>query len=158
VSCANTPKYFPLSAATSAFYQFPGEEFWKRLFDLAPPRFSVCFQDSGADHLQDVPDASALWRASRSSESLVLSISYCLQEAFLRPLEPYRERVSVLIFEFGAFAKGAFSGVREFLELLDPFSGLAAAPFPLRDSKSATRSFWKKDYFDCLAQSRNCGT
>jgi len=78
---------------------------------------------------------------------------YLLQEALLRPLEPYQEKVSVLIFEFGAFAEGLFSDVREFLELLDPF--LAALPRHFRYGvEIRNEEFLESEYFRCLRSHR----
>jgi uncharacterized protein YecE (DUF72 family) len=43
------------------------------------------------------------------------------EEAFLRVLEPWRERVGVLIFEFGTFRQKSFSNAEEFARALGPF-------------------------------------
>ena len=45
---------------------------------------------------------------------------------FLRPLEPYLDRLAVLIFEFGTFAKSVFPTTDDFLARLDHF--LAGLP------------------------------
>jgi uncharacterized protein YecE (DUF72 family) len=69
-----------------------------------------------------------------------------LESEFLAPLEPYRERVAVLIFEFGAF-----SGVSldEFLSLLDPF--LASLPASFRFAVEIRNAeFFDPAYFDTL--------
>jgi hypothetical protein len=49
---------------------------------------------------------------------------------FTRPLVPYADRVAVLIFEFGTFAKSTFATVDDFLARVDPF--LAALPDSFR--------------------------
>jgi uncharacterized protein YecE (DUF72 family) len=78
---------------------------------------------------------------------------YLLHEAFLRPLEIYQEKISVLIFEFGSFAKGVFSDIREFLERLDPF--LSALPRNFRYAvEIRNEEFLDREYFDCLHSHR----
>ncbi len=72
-----------------------------------------------------------------------------LKESFLRPLEPYRDRTALLIFEFGGFAKKTFSDVSEFLERLDPF--LAKLPPEFRYAVEIRNpDFLERDYFQCL--------
>jgi uncharacterized protein YecE (DUF72 family) len=52
------------------------------------------------------------------------------RNAFTRPLDSYLDRLAVLIFEFGTFAKSEFPTVSDFLARLDQF--LAALPGGLR--------------------------
>ena len=68
---------------------------------------------------------------------------------FLRPLEPYRSKVTLLIFEFGTFARRSFADVGEFLDRLDPF--LAALPPEFRYAVEVRNpEFLAPDYFACL--------
>jgi hypothetical protein len=42
-------------------------------------------------------------------------------EMFTWPLEAYRDKIAVLVFEFGTFAKSNFSKPEDFFSALDPF-------------------------------------
>lgn len=50
-------------------------------------------------------------------------------EQFTWPLEAYRDRVAVLIFEFGTFARSTFARPAEFLARLGPFLGSVSRHF-----------------------------
>ena len=72
-----------------------------------------------------------------------------LKASFLRPLWRHRAKASVLIFEFGSFARNTFGGVGEFLARLDPF--LAALPREFRYAVEIRNpEFLEPDYFHCL--------
>ncbi|MGH9661154.1 MAG: DUF72 domain-containing protein, partial [Bryobacteraceae bacterium] len=72
-----------------------------------------------------------------------------LRESFLQPLQPYADRIGPLIFEFGAFPRGALAGLDEFLAALDPF--LASLPPGMRYAVEVRNpEFLRYDYFDCL--------
>ena len=75
--------------------------------------------------------------------------AHMLQEMFLRPLLPYREKTALLIFEFGAFGRRSFAELGEFLDRLDPF--LAALPPEFRYAVEIRNpEFLERDYFACL--------
>ncbi len=63
----------------------------------------------------------------------------------MEPLEPYRARIPVLIFEFGA--RGA--SLREFAAALDPFLGQLPATFRYA-IEVRNRDYLQPLYFDCL--------
>ena len=72
-----------------------------------------------------------------------------LREMFLRPLEPYRVKTALLIFEFGAFGRRSFAELPEFLDRLDPF--LSALPPEFRYAVEIRNpEFLEEDYFSCL--------
>jgi uncharacterized protein YecE (DUF72 family) len=63
--------------------------------------------------------------------------------------QPYRDRVAVLIFEFGSFSRLSYRDSAEFLEELDPF--LAALPPGFRYAVEIRNpDFLDHDYFSCL--------
>jgi uncharacterized protein YecE (DUF72 family) len=139
---------FPTVCGDFAFYQFPNESFWQRLFAQTPAGFQFAFKVPEQITCKLFP-SHPRYGAQAGCENPSFLDFYLLQEAFLRPLEIYQEKISVLILEFGAFAKGAFSDVGEFVERLDPF--LAALPSHFRygvEVRSA--EFLEKEYFRCL--------
>jgi hypothetical protein len=71
------------------------------------------------------------------------------EQAFLRVIEPWRQQVGVLIFEFGAFGRRSFADAAEFVKALDPF--LSALPGGWRFAvEIRTPDFLDPRYFDCL--------
>ena len=143
---------FPTVCGDFAFYQFPSESFWQRLFSQTPPEFQFAFKVPEQITCKLFPSHPRYGAQGGLANPSFLD-SYLLQESFLRPLEPYREKISALIFEFGSFSRGLFSGVREFLELLDPF--LAALPQQFRYAvEIRNEEFLEAEYFGCLRSHR----
>jgi uncharacterized protein YecE (DUF72 family) len=131
-----------------AFYQFPTEEYWRRLFDQAPPGFRFAFKVPEQITCKVFP-GHARYGPQAGTENSSFLDSFLLHESFLRPLDPYRDNIAVLIFEFGAFSQRSFPSVSEFIELLDPF--LAGLPKHFRYAVEIRNpEFLEPRYFDCL--------
>src|SRR5581483_8648148 len=71
------------------------------------------------------------------------------ESSFLEPLDSYRERVGVLILEFGAFRRRAIEDAASFVKALAPF--LERMPANWRCAVEVRNSeFLRPEYFDCL--------
>jgi uncharacterized protein YecE (DUF72 family) len=143
---------FPTVCGDFAFYQFPTDEFWKRLFARVPESFRFAFKVPEQITCKLFP-RHGRYGAQAGNENDNFLDGHMLKEMFLRPLWPYREKVAVLIFEFGAFGRSSFADRGAFLERLDPF--LRALP---RDFRYAVEirnpEFLESDYFACLRANR----
>ena len=143
---------FPAVCGDFAFYQFPTEDFWRRLFGLTPPHFRFAFKVPEQITCRVFP-MHARYGPQRGQQNDAFLDVRMLKEMFLRPLAPYREKTAVLIFEFGAFGPRSFAGMPEFLDRLDPF--LAALPPEFRYAVEIRNpEFLAKDYFACLRSHR----
>jgi uncharacterized protein YecE (DUF72 family) len=139
---------FPTVCGDFAFYQFPSEDFWKRLFARTPASFRFAFKVPEQITCKVFP-AHARYGGQAGKENETFLDAHALREMFLRPLLPYREKTAVLIFEFGAFGKRSFEEPGAFVERLDPF--LAALPREFRYAVEIRNpEFLEKDYFACL--------
>ena len=135
-----------------AFYQFPSEEFWRRLFAQTPEGFQFAFKVPEQITCRIFP-THARYGPQAGSENEAFLDRQVLREMFLRPLLPYRSKTAVLIFEFGAFGKRSFAGLGEFLDRLDPF--LSGLPPEFRYAVEIRNpEFLDKDYFSCLRSHR----
>lgn len=141
-------KTFPIVCGDFSFYQFPSDAFWQRLFFAAPAAFQFAFKVPEEITVRRFPRHERYGpRAGRDNDAFLSAGLFC--EAFLRPLEPYRDRTALLIFEFGAFPRETFAGVDAFLERLDPF--LAALPRgPRYAVEIRNPEFLDAAYFACL--------
>jgi uncharacterized protein YecE (DUF72 family) len=139
---------FPAVCGDFAFYQFPTDEFWRKLFHLTPPSFRFGFKVPEQITCKAFPTHARYGpQAGRDNEGFL--DGQMLREMFLRPLLPYREQVGVLIFEFGTFGKRSFAELPEFLDKLDPF--LTGLPPEFRYAVEIRNpEFLEKDYFACL--------
>jgi uncharacterized protein YecE (DUF72 family) len=143
---------FPIVCGDFAFYQVPSEDFWRKLFHQTPQTFRFAFKVPEQLTCKVFPDHARYGaQAGKSNEGFL--DAHALEEMFLRPLLPYREKTAVLIFEFGTFAKSSFADVGEFLDRLDPF--LAKLPPEFRYAVEIRNpEFLGKDYFAALRTHR----
>jgi len=143
---------FPAVCGDFAFYQFPTEDFWSKLFRQTPAHFRFAFKVPEQITCKVFP-AHARYGPQAGLENEAFLDVQMLREMFLRPLAAYRERVAVLIFEFGTFNRRSFEDVPQFLDRLDPF--LAALPTEFRYAVEIRNpEFLEKDYFACLRSRR----
>jgi uncharacterized protein YecE (DUF72 family) len=139
---------FPTVCGDFAFYQFPTEEFWRRLFLNTPPGFRFAFKVPEQITCRVYP-GHARYGPQAGLENESFLDAGLLKDSFLRALEPYRDRTALLIFEFGSFSKQSFANTGQFLERLDPF--LAKLPPEFRYAVEIRNpDFLERDYFRCL--------
>ncbi len=139
---------FPAVCGDFSFYQFPSDDYWRRLFQQAPPGFQFGFKVPEQITCKTFPSHERYGRqAGRENETFL--DAGLLEESFLRPLEPYAGSVGVLILEFGTFAKRSVSGPDEFLGPLDAF--LRKLPRRFRYAVEVRNPEFLEDaYFDLL--------
>jgi uncharacterized protein YecE (DUF72 family) len=135
-----------------AFYQFPTEDFWRKLFRQAPESFRFAFKVPEQITCKVFP-AHARYGAQAGKPNETFLDARTLEEMFLHPLLPHRAKTALLIFEFGAFGPRSFPGLSEFLDRLDPF--LANLPPEFRYAiEIRNPEFLGRDYFACLRAHR----
>ena len=143
---------FPTVCGDFAFYQFPNDEFWRKLFAQVPESFQFAFKVPEQITCKTFPTHLRYGADAGEENESFLDVGM-LSEMFLRPLLQYRTKTALLIFEFGTFARRSFGDLAAFLERLDPF--LAALP---RDFRYAVEirnpEFLERDYFTCLRRHR----
>jgi uncharacterized protein YecE (DUF72 family) len=139
---------FPAVCGDFAFYQFPTEDFWRKLFHQTPSHFRFAFKVPEQVTCKVFP-AHARYGPQAGRENEAFLDAHILREMFLRPLMPYREQTAVLIFEFGTFGRRSFEDAGAFVEKLHPF--LAALPREFRYAVEIRNpEFLERDYFSCL--------
>ena len=139
---------FPTVCGDFAFYQFPTVEFWQRLFAQVPEGFRFAFKVPEQITCKVFPiHARYGAMAGRDNETFLDPMAF--QEMFVRPLEPYRSKTSLLIFEFGTFSRRSFANVGEFVERLDPFLSKLDPEFRYA-VEIRSPEFLDREYFDCL--------
>ncbi len=135
---------FPIVCGDFSFYQFPSAEFWRRLFRSAPAALRYAFKVPEEVTVKMYPAHSRYGdRAGAFNEQFLNAELF--RAMFLDLLEPYREQVAVLIFEFGR----THQTLMEFLGDLDPF--LASLPAGYRYAvEIRNQEFLVAEYFSCL--------
>ena len=139
---------FPVVCGDFAFYQFPSPEYWKRLFGSAPPTLCFAFKVPEEITVRIWPSHARYGpRAGQDNPSFLNADLF--RAMFLDLLEPYRDQVVALIFEFGAFPRNLYESVETFLGDLDTF--LNALPKFWRYAVEIRNpEFLAPEYLDCL--------
>lgn len=136
---------FPTVCGDFAFYQFPTEAFWAKLFRQTPETFRWGFKIPEQITVPVWP-VHPRYGALAGRENPTFLDSGLLEQSFLHALEPYRHQTGVLIFEFGTMRD---KSVIEFVRLLDPFLG--ALPSGWRYAVEVRNAeFLRSEYFACL--------
>lgn len=139
---------FPAVCGDFAFYQFPTEAYWAKLFRQTDSDFRWGLKVPEQITVPVWP-MHARYGALAGLENPTFLDAHLIEHSLLRALEPYRRQVGVLIFEFGAFRSGTFASARDFAKALDPFlSGLPAGWRYGIEIRNA--DFLEPAYFDCL--------
>jgi uncharacterized protein YecE (DUF72 family) len=139
---------FPAVCGDFAFYQFPNDEFWQKLFGQVPERFQFAFKVPELITCKTFPVHLRYGAEAGKENESFLDVGM-LQDLFLRPLVQYRDKTALLIFEFGTFARRSFPDAAAFLDRLDPF--LAALPPEFRYAVEIRNpEFLDREYFACL--------
>jgi uncharacterized protein YecE (DUF72 family) len=116
---------FPVVCGDFSFYQFPEREFWHKLFSSAPRNLRFAFKTPEDITVRRFPFHTRYGlRAGVYNPNFLNSDLF--EAEFLRLLVPYRDRIAVIIVEFGTFAPGAFPEPGQFADKLSKF--LAGLP------------------------------
>jgi len=115
---------FPVVGGDFSFYQFPTAEFWAKLFSQVPPQFGFGLKVPEEITVLRWPGHARYGARAGNANEHFLDASL-FEQAFTKLLEPHREHVPVMMFEFGSFAKKELTPA-EFIEKLDRF--LVALP------------------------------
>jgi uncharacterized protein YecE (DUF72 family) len=149
---AEYAEVFPAVGGDFSFYQFPTREYWGRLFESAPE--SLLFGLKVPEEITVANWPGHARYGARAGKANTSFLDHNLFEAaFARPLEPYRNRIATLMFEFGTFSKAVFPNSHAFCQQLDSFLG--ALPGGFRYAvEIRNREYLGAEYFGMLARHR----
>lgn len=137
---------FPTVCGDFSFYQFPSPDFWRKLFTAAPPQLKFALKVPEEVTVEVFP-RHPRYGSRAGQENLSYLNADALRALFLEPLEPYRDRIGPLIFEFGARS----TPPREFFAAADEF--LEQMPSTFRYAvEIRNRDFLQPHYFDMLRE------
>ena len=109
---------FPTVCGDFAFYRFPSAATWDRMFAQVPAgfRFSLKVpEDVTVDRFPDLPRYGE--RAGKDNAHFM--DTSLLRDQLLDRLEPYRNKLGVVIFEFGTIYRKPMSETKAFATALD---------------------------------------
>jgi uncharacterized protein YecE (DUF72 family) len=139
---------FPTVCGDFAFYQFPTEQYWAKLFEATPADFVFGLKVPEEITVSTWPTHARYGlRAGQENEHFLDANVF--ERYFASRLEPYKKQVGPLILEFGTFNKSTFPTPADFNAQLDPF--LAALPEGFRYAvEIRNANFLSPQYFGLL--------
>ncbi len=129
-----------------SFYQFPSPDFWKKLFTTAPPTLKFALKVPEEVTVEIFP-RHARYGPRAGQENPAFLNAEALKALFLEPLEPYRNRIGPLIFEFGARS----TPLTQFISTVDEFFDELPKTFRYA-VEVRNRDFLQPHYFDMLRE------
>ena len=106
----------------AGFYRFPDERYIEKLSGQVPEGFRLSFKVTDEITLKNFPHHARHGERAGKPNSNFLNADL-FSKAFLAPLTPHREKIGVLMFEFGHLYKRDFEQGRDFVSALDGFLG-----------------------------------
>ncbi|MDE3196410.1 MAG: DUF72 domain-containing protein, partial [Acidobacteriota bacterium] len=111
---------FPAVCGDFAFYRFPTEQFWARLFRQTPETFRWGFKVPEQITVERWP-VHPRYGALAGFENPTFLDFQLFEQSFLSALAPWKDRVGVLIFEFSASLEKSSEAAARFVRNLGRF-------------------------------------
>lgn len=141
---------FQTVCVDAAYYKFPDERYLGGLVSQVPADFRFAFKVTDAITIKKSPNLPRFGlRAGQPNEHFLDANLF--QASFLRPCEPFRSYVGLLMFEFSRFYPADFARGRDFVEALDGFLGRLPRGWPY-GVEIRNRNFLQPEYFAALAR------
>jgi uncharacterized protein YecE (DUF72 family) len=119
---AEYAEVFKTVCLDGGFYQFPTARMLDGIFAQAPQDFRLTLKVTEDITVRRFPSLPRYGKRAGQLNERFLDADLFVS-SFLGPLEPYRDRVGALIFEFSTFHENDWSRLGEFVDALDVFLG-----------------------------------
>lgn len=119
---------FPIVCGDFSFYQFPTADFWRKLFSHAPATLRIAFKVPEEITARAFP-AHPRYGGRAGVQNPNFLNAQLLKAEFLDLLAPYRDRVAMIIFEFGSFPASTFPETAHFLRSFAPLLSILPEGF-----------------------------
>lgn len=136
----------------AAYYAFPSDRYLAGLAAAVPDGFRFSFKVTDDITIKKFPKLDRFGPKKGQANPHFLDAAL-FRDAFLRPCEPYRDKVGLLMFEFSHFHPSDYARGRDFVADLDRFLG-GLPPGWDYGVEIRNRTFLHPEYFDVLARHR----
>jgi uncharacterized protein YecE (DUF72 family) len=144
-------KVFKTVSVDAAFYKFPERKFLETIVSQVPDDFQFSFKVTDTITIKKFPNLPKFgMRAGEINRDFLNADLFA--EAFLKACEPFRNKIGLLMFEFGRFYKTDFT-VAQFAAVIDLFFGKLPNDWPY-GIEIRNRDFLVPEYFAVLAKHR----
>jgi uncharacterized protein YecE (DUF72 family) len=146
---AEYAEVFKTVCVDAAYYKFPDEKYLAGLVAQVPEDFQFAFKVTDEITIKRFPNQPRHGvRAGKTNEHFLDAGLFT--KAFLKPCEPFRQNIGLLMFEFSRFYPSDYEHGRDFVADLDKF--LRALPKRWPYAVEMRNKHWlEPDYFQCLA-------
>ena len=146
---AEYAEVFKTVCVDAAYYTFPSQKYLEGLTAQVPPDFQFGFKVTDEITIKKFPNLARFGhRAGNPNEHYLNAKLFA--DAFLRPCEPFRDQIGLLMFEFSRFYPSDYEHGREFVADLDNFLGQIPKGWPYA-VEMRNHKWLQPDYFQCLA-------
>jgi uncharacterized protein YecE (DUF72 family) len=141
---------FKTVCVDAAFYKFPDHRFLDGMMSQVPDDFQFAFKVTDTITVKKFPNLPRFGMRAGERNSDFLN-SELFADAFLTQCELYRDKVGLLMFEFGRFYQTDFAAGKEFVEALDNFLGKLPKEWPY-GIEMRNRNWLTPEYFSMLGR------
>jgi len=139
---------FKTVCVDAGFYRFPEERYVEKLSNQVPYGFKLSFKVTDEITIKHFPKHARHGERAGKPNTNFLNAEL-FTKAFLSPLTPHREKIGVLMFEFGHLYKRDFEQGRDFIAALDSF--FAELPTDWQYGvEIRNKEFLRAEYFEVL--------
>jgi len=141
---------FKTVCVDAGYYKFPDERYLEKLVARVPADFKFGFKVTDEITIKNFPNQPRHGSRAGTPNQNFLNASL-FASAFLKPCEPFRQNIGILMFEFSQFHRRDFAHGRDFVAALDAF--LAQLPPGWQYGvEIRNRNFLVPQYFEMLAR------
>ena len=149
---AEYAEVFKTVCVDAAYYKFPDAKFLEGLVAQVPPDFQFALKVTDEITIKRFSNLPRFgFRAGKSNEHFLHDGLFT--QAFLKPCEPFRRQIGLLMFEFSRFYPSDYEHGRDFVADLDRFLGALPTSWAYA-VEMRNRQWLQPDYFYCLAKHR----
>jgi uncharacterized protein YecE (DUF72 family) len=141
---------FKTVCVDAAYYTFPSHKYLEGLTAQVPADFQFGFKVTDEITIKKFPNLARFGHRAGTPNEHFLNAGL-FADAFIKPCEPFRQNIGLLMFEFSRFYPSDYEHGRDFVADLDKF--LAALPKGWPYAVEMRNHKWlQPDYFACLAR------
>lgn len=141
---------FKTVCVDAAYYKFPDEKYLTGLISQVPEDFQFGFKVTDEVSIKKFPNLPRHGhRAGQVNEHFLNAGLFV--NGFLKPCEPFRRNIGLLMFEFSRFHPSDYEQGRDFVADLDKFLGQLPQGWPYA-VEMRNKHWLQPDYFACLAR------
>jgi uncharacterized protein YecE (DUF72 family) len=140
---------FKTVCVDAAYYTFPSHKYLQGLTAQVPADFQFAFKVTDAITIKKFSNLPRFGERARKPNEHFLDAGL-FERAFLKPCEPFRQNIGLLMFEFSRFYPSDYEHGREFVADLDKFLGHLPKGWPYA-VEMRNHKWLQPDYFQCLA-------